>query len=568
MQGRNGPDGRGWIVKSGARLTSHEEWDDRRYHLHQGPRSLYAYPHTYISLSIFARCSSIGPRLQKECAPCNTHLLEVITSKPLRHSRSSPKVPAPCQRNETLPMSTSTIDRIVKGAPPPNVSPEQVASAARRSSTASVTAPHPPPSSANDPTFHLPSSPAQIYLNLLILEANLRAQYLSLRARLRLHLLLMAALALWTLTFTYLLFLRPREDGKGTGGSPYWVVDMGEKVGWVGGVVTGSLVWGTGMYERGVRWPRRWVGVTNRGLRGFNLKVVVMRGPWWREALGYLSLLDPLGWWPTGEVKGMRFEFMPRDIENTISGAEKEKDKLRRWEDGGKEGWIEEDVAPGGDVIKLLLLPKPFSPDFREEWDTFRTNYWDKENERRAKLRKLANARNREIAKQEGGWLWWTGWRGWKNLRGSKKADLEMTHKLVKEKGSSSHLRERRKKEGHFRESSHSRSSSRSSSITPEPESRSGRRPDDLSRRGSSQGMTRKKRMSNAASNKPSPLSSTDSRPTTPSSPLQAMSTSQTPSLSKRASNLSVSSSSDSDVKKEDTPTPPPDVKIKQEDNT
>ncbi|KAG9883376.1 hypothetical protein KCU94_g18777, partial [Aureobasidium melanogenum] len=53
-------------------------------------------------------------------------------------------------------MSTSTLDRIVKGAPPPDVSLDQVAQSARRSSTTtlshshsrsrgdSITAPHPP----------------------------------------------------------------------------------------------------------------------------------------------------------------------------------------------------------------------------------------------------------------------------------------------------------------------------------------------------------------------------------------------------------------------------------------
>ncbi|KAF2154259.1 hypothetical protein K461DRAFT_213103, partial [Myriangium duriaei CBS 260.36] len=295
------------------------------------------------------------------------------------------------------------LDRIVKGAPPPNVSPDQVASAARRSSqtthSSSITAPQPPPL---DPVSHLPSSPPQIYLNLLILEASLRAQYLSLRARLRLHVLLLGALAAWTLTFTYLLFLRPREDGKGTGGSVYWVIETMEKMAFVGGVVTWCLVWGTGMWDRGMRWPRRWVSVTNRGLRGFNMKVVVIKGSAWKEVLGYLSLLGPFGYWVG--TKGMRYEYLPRDIERLPSTSEK--DRLKRLEDRHT-NWIEEDIAPGGDTIKLLLLPKPFSPDFREEWDTYRNAYWDKENERRAVLRRIIKSRDRDLARRQGGWLWW-----------------------------------------------------------------------------------------------------------------------------------------------------------------
>ena len=101
---------------------------------------------------------------------------------------------------------------------------------------------------------------------MLILESSLRLQYLSLRARLRLHLLLLSMLSAWIALFTYLLFFRPREDGSGVGGSVYWVIETTEKMGWCGGVVTLCLFWGTGMYERGVRWPRKFVGTTNRGL--------------------------------------------------------------------------------------------------------------------------------------------------------------------------------------------------------------------------------------------------------------------------------------------------------------
>lgn len=469
-------------------------------------------------------------------------------------------------------MAASQLDRIVKGAPPPNVSPEQVASAARRSSTGSnnsITAPHPPPT---DPTSNLPSSPPQIYLNLLILESSLRAQYLSLSARLRLHLVLLAALTAWTLSFTYLLFLRPREDGQGTGGSVYWMLDTGQKVCFLGGAITWCLVWGTGVWERGLRWPRKWLGITNRGLRGFNLKVVIVRGPWWLELIGYLNLLDPLGWW-IGST-GMRFEMMPKDIERLSD----DKERARRWEDGHQHSWLEEDIAPGGDVIKLLLLPKPFSPDFREDWDTYRTAYWDKENERRSELRRVVKARHREIAKRKGGWFWWTGWRGWESLRGGTKADVDMSHKHIREKSSLSHLRDRRKKEALFKDGGHSRSSSRSSTPTPEPESRPRRAAGgDAMRRGSSSQGTgrRKKGLSSASNSSTSSTSSSRPRPLTPGesqmSAANASSfiptTSRPRSLTKRASNLSISSCSDGDVGKEEIPPGEAEISpLKEED--
>ncbi|KAF2225058.1 Spo7-like protein-domain-containing protein [Elsinoe ampelina] len=455
-------------------------------------------------------------------------------------------------------MSSNTLDRIVKGAPPPNVSPEQVATAARKSSTSqtSVTAPQPPPL---DPVSHLPSSPPQIYLNLLILESSLRAQYLSLRARLRLHILLLGALLVWTLTFTYLLFLRPREDGQGTGGSVYWVVDVMEKMGFVGGMVTWGLVWGTGLWDRGVRWPRRWVGITNRGLRGFNLKVVVIRGSWWKEVVGYLGLLGPFGYW--AGTKGMRYEYLPRDIERTPG----DKQKLQRLEGLKNDLWIEEDVASGGDTIKLLLLPKPFSPDFREEWDTYRTSYWEKENERRSGLRKMIKIRDREIAKKEGGLLWWTGWRGWQNLVGKSRVVQDQKAKVVREKPSSTQIRREKRKDGLLSDGN-SRSSSRSSTPTPEPEGRN-RRGSEVTRRTSSQSTARRKKAPGALSGvdgRPSPrIPSDSSRPSTPDGARGSELAAPARTVSKRSSNLSISSVSDSEVKKEETP--PTDVEVKSE---
>jgi len=113
------------------------------------------------------------------------------------------------------------VDREIKGAPLPgnhypipSIGPIVVASDS------------PNPVSLPDPLASLPSSPPQIYLNLLILEASLRAQWLQLRTRRRQHTFFLTLLGLWTIFFGYALFLAPREDGSGVGGSVYWVVEM------------------------------------------------------------------------------------------------------------------------------------------------------------------------------------------------------------------------------------------------------------------------------------------------------------------------------------------------------
>lgn len=231
------------------------------------------------------------------------------------------------------------------------------------------------------------------------------------------------------------------------GGSVYWMVEVGEKVALMGGIVTGILVWGTGQWERGVRWPRRWVGVANRGLRTMNVKVVIIKGPWWKELLGHLSFLFPFF-----SKEGASYHYVDRTLEKHPGGGSS---SIRDIEAGH-----EEDLSPGGDYVKLLLLPKPFSPDFRENWEHYRSEYWEKENERRAELRQSLSQRERQSAKEQGGWFWWFGWGfGRRKYRG----DLSGKFSDVGEKHSLKHFSEKRRRPSFARTESHSRTTSRSS---------------------------------------------------------------------------------------------------------
>ena len=365
-------------------------------------------------------------------------------------------------------MSEAKLDQIVKGAPSPNVSLPEVAAAAVSEEKGESPlqeiieekkpASHPP---ASDPTATLPSSPPQIYLNLLILEASLRSQYLTLRARRRQHVFFLNILTLWTSYFGYVLFFRPREDGKGVGGSPYWLFDMASKIFFMGGVLTALLIWATGQWDRGVRWPRRWLGVTNRGLRGMNLKIVVIKGPWWARLSSYFTLVFPYS--SFFAAQGSSFHYIEFPEKRLVSST----NKYTYREGHQSRNARLEDIESGGNHVRLLLLPKPFSPEFRENWEIYRNEYWERENERRAELRKVVHKRQRDAAKQQGGWFWWTGWGG---LRRSKtERDLEKTFQrppsLRKRRGSSFQGKE-----------PHSRSSSRSSAVTDGDDARGSRR--------------------------------------------------------------------------------------------
>lgn len=283
--------------------------------------------------------------------------------------------------------SEASLNQLVKGAPTAPVDPSPpppLPPLAPTPNTASEK--YTPPDVAN-----LPSSPPQIYLNLLILESSLRSQYLHLLSRRRLNTFFTLLLLLWNAFFLYALFLRPREDGIGLGGSIYWVIEVSEKLALMGGLVTALLIWATGQWERGVRWPRRWLSTTNRGLRGFNLRCVILRRKWYREWLGHLSFLFPFGLFWSDEGGGFSDWHLVEHENGHI---------------------IEEDLAKGGDYIMLLLLPKSFSPEFRENWEEYRSEYWGKENDRRAALRKKVKVQRRTKAKEIGGWKWYTGlWR-------------------------------------------------------------------------------------------------------------------------------------------------------------
>ena len=303
----------------------------------------------------------------------------------------------------------------------------------------------------------------------------------------------------------------------------------------MGGAVTIILFWGTGQWERGIRWPRRWVGTTNRGLRGFNLRVVVMRGPWWKEWPRHLAFLFPMmnlqssgsEWHLVEYSSGQHGGRHQHPHHHSGAGARDVHDE----EAGGNSGSIstgglvEEDLAPGGDYIALLLLPKSFSPEFRENWEEYRTDYWERENERRAILRSKLNQQRRARAKHEGGWIWWTGlWRTRKHL---PRRDLEkhgQQHSLRRP-----HLGDKDDKTAAARRRSFLRSdsTSRQSSRSSTPALDGDERPvSERIRRGSSAASTRRKAKERGGLSvgraSISPLTKTDqgkdSRPSTPAS--------------------------------------------------
>lgn len=299
------------------------------------------------------------------------------------------------------------IDSIVKGAAP--VPAQDV-----KTSGGTMPILH-APGKAGDPTNNAPNSPSMVYLNLLILEASLRAQFVELRARRRHHTFFLTILTLWIAFFGYQLFFAPREDGRGVGGSIYWALEGAQKVCFMGGIITAILIWAVGIWERGIRWPRRWFAISNRGLRGFNCKLVLVRRSWYAETLSTIGFFLTYGLFSHTASSSYRHvePALLREVEKELQLSGDNHPTLILPHDDEERGGHEEDLAPGGDYVKLLLLAKPFSPTFRENWELYRSEYWERENERRALLRHKVKEYDRKLAKQQYGWLWWLPW--WQN---------------------------------------------------------------------------------------------------------------------------------------------------------
>ncbi|KAI1501031.1 Spo7-like protein-domain-containing protein [Biscogniauxia marginata] len=397
-----------------------------------------------------------------------------------------------------------TIDSIVKGAPQPG---QALKSPPTGTSPIGVVKP-------GDPLNHTPSSPSMIYLNLLILEASLRAQYLELRARRRKHTFFLGLLCVWLAGFGYALFFAPREDGRGVGGSVYWVVDMTEKVCFISGIVTGILVWATGIWERGIRWPRRWFGICNRGLRGVNCKLVIVKRSWLVELVSTMVFFFTYGAFSS---KAGQYRYMDpsilREVDREMNLNQQDHPYLPFISSDEEKGAREEDLAPGGDYVKLLLLPKPFSPNFRENWEIYRSEYWERENERRALLRRKLKTRDAQLAKPQSGWLWWVP--GWpqheEKIHASAAGD---TDKGLHHRSVAIAKDHRRTRSGSIRRGSNSAGSSRST--TPPVDSEEGGPARKASISSTTSDKRRKKHLSSGSRSR---RSGVDSRSVTPEFP-------------------------------------------------
>jgi len=150
----------------------------------------------------------------------------------------------------------------------------------------------------------------------------------------------------------------------------------------------------------------------------FNVKLVVVRGSCWQRMRDWMEIIakrHPLGW--TYSI-GLRKVPPPKHIHGdhrrrastlTRAGAHHHARSTSgvpgtpppmgaadillaqralgnaRQQSPPIDVFDPEDYLESGENIKLVVLAKHFSADFREGWELYRTEYWERENERRAK---------------------------------------------------------------------------------------------------------------------------------------------------------------------------------------
>ncbi|RPB16436.1 hypothetical protein P167DRAFT_317901 [Morchella conica CCBAS932] len=296
--------------------------------------------------------------------------------------------------------TSESIDLAVKGSLP-----------TRSSLSPPSVVPKPPPAPPGNPLDYAPNSPNQVYLNLLILEASLRSQYLHHLARRRKFTFFVVLLLAWNAYFLHRIF--------DLGGSPYYYIYHLEWLGLLGGCVTAALYYATGLYEKTIVEPRRFVSTANRGLRGFNVKLVKVPFSttqwivWWWNWYTFPTPPPPRR--PPSSTASRRLSAntakprrlssnTPRKAAAAMQAAEHRhapsiaSSAMSRTSSQlapHPEEAMEDDPADeieeyltGGLHLKLVILPKRFSATFREEWENYRTEYWDKENKARYKRRK------------------------------------------------------------------------------------------------------------------------------------------------------------------------------------
>lgn len=189
---------------------------------------------------------------------------------------------------------------------------------------------------AEDAAISGPLSAESIYTNLIITEHALRSQYIELQHSRRRGLLFFWGVLAGAALLTY----RVRYDP-----SIYRFIKLIEQLLMIASYISCGLFFLTGMYTKVFAVAPRFLADTNKGLKTLNCRLVKCRTSLKEKAIRYM--VNPV--------------------------------------------YAEDPAGP----VKLVLSTREFTPDFIENWEIFRDEYW----ERQRRRRQLRRNRRKETKK-------------------------------------------------------------------------------------------------------------------------------------------------------------------------
>ncbi|ODQ65528.1 Spo7-domain-containing protein [Nadsonia fulvescens var. elongata DSM 6958] len=176
----------------------------------------------------------------------------------------------------------------------------------------------------NSPTAISWNATSHLYANLLVLEESLRTQYVKQRLIRRKYSLFYFSLIALIIYLAYCQLFNP---------SPYRYLYIFSTLALVSAFITFGIFHLMGLYTKLIVHPKKFLLYTNKGIRTFNVKMVRVPSSWKQTVFKLLR------------HRSYRYR--------------------------------------GGDLVKLVLIPRAFSSDVREGWEIYRQEYWDRENHRR-----------------------------------------------------------------------------------------------------------------------------------------------------------------------------------------
>lgn len=202
----------------------------------------------------------------------------------------------------------------------------------------------------------------KIFRNLLILEESLRQQAIQQRTLRRKYLTFLMVLCSLIAAISHHLYF---NEHLGTSRVVLQLILLAL-------CMTLLLYHLSGEYQKTIVLPRRFLSLTNKGLRQLNVRLVKIKNTFTDAAA---DLTREFGLFLCTMALKILHTAVPSTVQNPSS-------KLEVWLVSGQ---LQCQPRFGLNDVKLVLMPRSFSTDIREGWELYRNEFWINEGMRRRK---------------------------------------------------------------------------------------------------------------------------------------------------------------------------------------